>query len=115
MFAGCIQLTTVNNMDSWNVSGVTNMGGMFADCHLFDQPLNSWDVSSVTNMGGMFTECYVFNQPLNLWDVSLVQNMGFMFRQCYDFDQNIDTEKLTNAIANLEKMLLIKTIKFSSN
>jgi len=32
-----------------------------------------------------------------------------------DFDQNIDTEKLTNAIANLEKMLLIKTIKFSSN
>ena len=32
-----------------------------------------------------------------------------------DFDQNIDTEKLTSTIANLEKMLLMKTIKFSSN
>ena len=32
-----------------------------------------------------------------------------------DFDQNIDAEKLTSTIANLEKMLLMKTIKFSSN
>ena len=32
-----------------------------------------------------------------------------------DFDQNIDTEKLTSTIANLEKMLFMKTIKFSSN
>ena len=32
-----------------------------------------------------------------------------------DFDQIIDTDKLTNAIANLEKILLLKTMKFSSN
>jgi len=32
-----------------------------------------------------------------------------------DFDQDIDTNKLTSLIANLEKLLLMKTIKFSSN
>jgi len=32
-----------------------------------------------------------------------------------DFDQDIDTDKLTSLIANLEKLLLLKTIKFSSN
>jgi hypothetical protein len=32
-----------------------------------------------------------------------------------DFDQDIDTDKLTSLIANLEKLLLMKTIKFSSN
>jgi len=38
-----------------------------------------------------------------------------LFQALYeDFDQNIDTEKLTNTIANLEKMLLMKTIMFSS-
>ena len=32
-----------------------------------------------------------------------------------DFDKKIDIEKLTSTITNLEKMLLMKTIKFSSN
>ena len=32
-----------------------------------------------------------------------------------DFYQNIDTEKLTSTIVNLEKLLFMKTIKFSSN
>jgi hypothetical protein len=32
-----------------------------------------------------------------------------------DFDQDIDTDKLTSLIVNLEKLLLMKTIKFSSN
>jgi hypothetical protein len=32
-----------------------------------------------------------------------------------DFDQDIDTDKLTSLVANLEKLLLMKTIKFSSN
>ena len=32
-----------------------------------------------------------------------------------DFDQEIDTDKLTSVITNLEKLLLMKKIKFSSN
>ncbi|WP_086251424.1 DarT ssDNA thymidine ADP-ribosyltransferase family protein [Campylobacter devanensis] len=77
-------------LDSWDVSSVVNMGGMFAGCENFNQPLNNWNVSSVTDMRGMFYGCYDFNQPLNNWNVSSVTNMCAMFAGCYDFNQPLN-------------------------
>ena len=68
-----------SGIESWNVSNVTDMYGMFYGCKNFNQPLNNWDVSSVTNMNWMFAYCTNFNQPLNNWDVSSVTNMSWMF------------------------------------
>jgi len=50
------------------------MGSMFKVSN-FNQNINSWDVSSVTNMEWMlsFNE---FNQPLYNWNVSSVTNMA---------------------------------------
>ncbi len=61
----------------WDVSGVTDMSGMFRGTP-FNQPLDSWDVSSVTDMSGMFSGAG-FNQPLGSWDVSSVTDMSGMF------------------------------------
>ena len=64
-------------LNSWDVSEVTDMGGMFYNT-AFNQPLNSWDVSRVRNMSYMFANT-AFNQPLNSWNVSQVTNMRSMF------------------------------------
>ena len=36
----------------------------------FNQSLNNWNVSKVTDMGGMFELLQSFNQPLNNWNVT---------------------------------------------
>ena len=76
-----------SGIESWDVSSVTNMYGMFEYCANFNQPLNGWDVSNVINMSGMFYNCKKFNQPLNDWNVSSVINMSYMFYNCKKFNQ----------------------------
>ena len=97
MFRSCERFN--KPLNNWNVSKVTNMSGMFKDCNAFNQPLNNWNVSQVTNMGSMFASCSAFNQPLNNWNVSQVTNMGSMFASCVAFNQplnNWNVSKVTN-------------------
>ena len=42
------------HINTWNVSGVTDMHAMFRFAVSFNQPLNNWDVSNVTDMRYMF-------------------------------------------------------------
>ncbi|HBV06557.1 MAG TPA: BspA family leucine-rich repeat surface protein, partial [Gemmatimonadetes bacterium] len=57
------------DIGSWNVSSVTNMGNTFRDADAFNQDIGSWNVSSVTNMGWMFTDAAAFNRDLSGWCV----------------------------------------------
>ena len=43
-------LTKYGEIGNWDVSRVTNMGGMFQGAKSFNQPLNKWNVSKVTNV-----------------------------------------------------------------
>ena len=97
MFSGCSAFN--QPLNNWDVSKVTNMSEMFKECKSFNQPLNSWNVSKVTNMSEMFKECKSFNQPLGEWDVSQVTNMSQMFSHCSAFNQPLekwDVSKVTN-------------------
>ena len=123
-FRSCSVLTTVNNLNNWNVSAVTSLENAFLNCFnfnqslnnwntanvttltaafgvcsVFNQPLNNWDTSNVTTMQSMFSGCSSFNQPLNNWNTGLVTNMSFVFNSCSRFNQNINswnTSKVTN-------------------
>ena len=56
------------------------MGGMFGNAIAFNQPIGDWDVSNVTDMGGMFFGFDVvtsFNQDLSNWNVSSVNECVF--------------------------------------
>jgi surface protein len=97
-------ITTVNNMDLWDTSSVTDMSGMFFNATSFNQPIGSWDVSSVTDMFGMFDAAISFNQPIGTWNTSSVINMANMFDGATSFDQSIgtwDVTSLTNATSML--------------
>ena len=80
-FLNCKSITTINNVDQWDVSGVQNFSNMFAGCTNLNTDLSNWDTSSATNMIGMFAECYNINVDLSGWDVDKVI-------QCIDFARN---------------------------
>merc|ERR1712086_590961 len=90
-------------VDSWDVSSVTNMRGMFRSTDEFNQPVDSWDVSSVTNMMKMFKFAPEFNQPVDSWDVSSVTSMANMFFLADEFNQPVDSWDVSSVI-NMVKM-----------
>ncbi|MCS3953323.1 BspA family leucine-rich repeat surface protein [Salinibacter ruber] len=95
MFQGATSLTASgSSIGQWDVSGVTDMGGMFmggmfSGAESFNQDIGGWDVSSVTGMGRMFYGAESFNQDISSWDVSSVGSMREMFRGATSFNQNI--------------------------
>jgi surface protein len=80
---------TYGDINSWDVSAITDMSNLFAGKAAFNSNINSWNVSNVTNMSGMFFIAMTFDQPLNSWNVSNVTNMSIMFNTAYAFNQNI--------------------------
>ena len=93
MLSSCSLNTSI---DSWDVSGFSNMGYMFLGCP-YSQSLNSWDVSNVTDMQWMFRGGG--NPNITSWDVSSVSNMSRMFQDNSSFNQNIggwNTASLSN-------------------
>ena len=104
-FRDCISLTTVNNMDLWNTSSVTNMASMFNNATSFNQPIGTWNTSSVQFMNGMFNNATSFNQPIGTWNTSSVTNMGSMFLGATSFNQPIGTWN-TSSVINMGSMFL---------
>ena len=52
---------------------------------MFNQDISSWDVSNVTNMGWMFSGNNQFNQDLSSWDVSKVNNCTYFDQFAYQW------------------------------
>ena len=99
MFYRCANMTFAANIDTPDLTKVTDMQSMFGGCCAFNQPLGEWDVSKVTDMGWMFEGCIAFNQPLEKWEVSKVTSMIRMFHSCSTFNQPLekwDVSKVTD-------------------
>ena len=92
-----------DNISAWNVGSVTNMRQMFFAANTFNQPIGTWDVSSVTDMNGMFYFASAFNQNLDLWDVSNVTDMGTMFRFAINFNGDIYSWSVCS-VSNMDSM-----------
>lgn len=95
VFRGCLALTTIPNMEQWDISLVTNLNSAFRESTNFNQPLNNLNVSSVTGMFAVFSSSG-YNQPINNWDVSSVGNLGSML-EFTPFNQPLDNWILSSA------------------
>ena len=75
-----------SGLETWDVSHITDMSGMFDSCRNFTgKEVENWDVSKVTNMGLMFVDCEKFNANLSKWDIRSVEKTAFMFQNCKNF------------------------------
>ena len=88
------------DIDSWDVSNVTNMSQMFYQQPKFNRDLNSWDVSSVTNMSSMFNGGQMsttdFNGDISAWNVTNVTNMSNMFDSATSFNGNLSAWRMVS-------------------
>ena len=78
-----------NADDVPDLSGVTDMRGMFARASSFDGDISAWDVSGVTDMRGMFSGATSFDSDLSGWDISNVRYIARMFLGATSFDSDL--------------------------
>lgn len=66
-------------MNSWCVSQVTDMSGLFSSKDKFNEDISGWDTSNVVNMRAMFSNARSFNRNINAWNTASVTDMELMF------------------------------------
>ena len=87
-----------NATDTPDLSGVTDMSGMFLGARAFNGDLSSWNVSSVIDMSDMFFEAFSFNDDLSSWNVSSVTDMSDMFGATTSFDGDLSSWDVSSVI-----------------
>ncbi|MFN8344055.1 MAG: BspA family leucine-rich repeat surface protein, partial [Spirosomataceae bacterium] len=96
MFADCSSLN--QDLSNWTTAAVTKMSGMFFNATAFNQNIGNWNTAAVTDMSFMFSGAAAFNQPIGNWTTNAVTDMSWLFDRARAFDQNIggwNTEKVT--------------------
>jgi len=103
-----------------NTSAPVNMANMFncGNFGKFNQDLNSWNVSRVTNMGSMFRRQILFNNgssnSIESWNVSNVTNMQSMFQETDAFNYNLGSWNISNVTDFTSFMLLKPAASYST-
>jgi len=103
MFAGIFALNSPFNINSWNISNVTNLSGMFRRCQNFNQALSFWNTANVTDMASMFEDAVNFNLNIGNWNTGNVTNMSKMFKDASAFNRNIGNWNTVN-VTNMSEM-----------
>ncbi len=98
---GFTNMTTIQNLENWDVSTITNMKFLFYNAPNFNQDISSWDISSLEDMSYMFAYATSFNQPIGGWDVSNVKDMSMIFNHTSSFNQSLENWELRNLSGDL--------------
>ncbi|AYQ33350.1 BspA family leucine-rich repeat surface protein [Runella sp. SP2] len=103
------QATAFNQPLNWTINttpGATvTMRGMFSLNTVFNQDLNSWNVSRVTNMSKMFENATAFNGNITNWNVSNVTAMDEMFHNATSFNRNVGNWNIASATSMTDLFL----------
>jgi len=115
MFNYCFSITTIQFINDWDVSNVTNMTYMFYECESFNDNISNWNVSSVQNMRGMFELSISFNQPIGSWDVSNVLNFtDFMLGKTFNDYSTTNLDLIYNGWSSLPTLNYGLNINFGN-
>jgi surface protein len=88
-FSGATEFNDGGNIGNWDISNVTNMGGIFQSASTFNGNIGGWNTGNVVYMSGAFFSATQFNQDIGNWDTSNVVFMDTMFAYASSFDQDI--------------------------
>lgn len=101
-FAGCKNLTDIENLQFLRTENVTDMSFMFFNCaSLKSLNLEGFNTSNVTNMESMFYDCQsIMELDLSSFNTAKVHNMDRMFFGCnnlYSLNvRSFNTENVTS-------------------
>jgi len=70
---------TPRNLNTWDVSNVTDMATMFYSVEYWCYDISDWDVSHVVSMSGMFRGTYNLDIDLSNWNLKSLENVLIMF------------------------------------
>ena len=62
-------------INTWDVSGITDMSQLFKNYDTFNEQINNWDTSNLTNMEEMFSGAESFNRNIGDWETSNVDSL----------------------------------------
>ena len=99
-------LATYGEINTWDVSLITNMDVLFHNKAHFNDDISAWNVSNVTNMYAMFKDAESFNQDISAWDVSNLIHMEKMFWGAASFNQDIGDWDVSSVTMRNSHLLL---------
>ncbi|NJB69948.1 surface protein [Saonia flava] len=89
MFRHCSSLVLNPSIGDWDTSGVSSLGFLFGDCHLFNQDISGWDISNVVDLTGVFNNASLFNKDIGGWDLGKVKSLSVTFKGATSFNKDI--------------------------
>ena len=109
MFYNCISLTSLENIDNWDTSKVTDMNNLFYNCRSLKSlpDISKWNTSNVTDMNSLFNNCesLISLPDISGWDTSNVTDMSFMFCGCNSLSSLPDISKWnTSNVTDVSRM-----------
>lgn len=90
-------ISTVPNMNDWDVSNVTNFAYVFANASSFNEDIGNWDMSNADDIGLMFSGASSFNQDIGGWDLTNMQYMDEIFANASSFNQDVGNWNISGA------------------
>lgn len=103
---GCAALTTVANINKWDVSKITSFRSAFRECPSFDDNIGNWNTSQGKDFGLMFrgntTNPLIGSftnggsSSIDNWDMRNATSLVAMFAYQRFFDQNIGNWDVSN-------------------
>lgn len=79
-----------------DLSGVTNMYGMFEMATSFNSDISHWNMSNITNIMNMFSGASSFNQPIGRWDTRNIIDMTQILAGASSFNQSLENWNIQN-------------------
>ena len=118
-FSDCASLVDAAlNIGTWDVSNITDMSYVFANCSLLNVDLSAWVPSSATTMGNMFNGASVFNNgdpgnngalPLAWTTSAALTDCSYMFAAASAFNQAVDFSD-TSGVTTMSDMFSAATV-----
>ena len=106
-FYQCSSITSINNINSWDMSSINNISTMFRGCTNWDDNIGNWDVSNVVLFSYAFRETKFDNGGSNSignWIFKNGADISSMFYGSTYFNRDVGNWNLSNVYGNIDSL-----------